>query len=1231
MPGVAVLPPSSPASFHKFSAMQNGGPYHRDTVAEIKESAKETAHQARGASASSLLKSARSQIQLAQARENEGDLKGALSALTKAASLVQMLMDTPEFRADSYAGKKGALFKEFMDFQQTDGKDMFGKMKSVEGKLIELERSAPPPAKIEDEPSSPIVKTGGGSIADRMRSLQSAGLSVATTKRISREIPVASPPSPPMSPDVARPSLWALQALSPPVFSPAAFHHSLGSPTMATPPAPSPHALVPTSSLGPPSPSSSTSSSPRMSVLSLQDFAQTFPSIDEIEETDALKLRPDPTGTSSSGSRSNKPSLADLKANGAPPLVHPKPFPVLPMDMGPRPSSTPIPPTIDTFQSRPSSPARGPLSPTVPRKPSNLALNSAVQRSPVIPPMTPTAEKAELPFKTLFPKTLHECEHNPNFKVLLLDVRTREEFEREHIRGDAVVCIEPSILMRDNVTGQTIEDALAVAPPNEAVLFANRDKFDLVAIYDDGSDAMNDSRAPISVLFRAIYETEFRKILKNMPMLLIGGLQAWKRELGEAELARAGSASPRRPSPLANLANESGSPGINGTSVPRTPPVEAKGLGLWHTRAPAESSVAAPAPSAPPSSSLAGLNIGRTRSGTDSAVDPSAHRSWFPQAGVRSPLEPAPGSTRYAMSVDPSAHRSWFPQAGVRSPLEPAPGSPRMSFDSAGALPPISDPTKRLSRRPAMSRSGSNSVSYPNNSAIPENMSVQHVSSTMANGSSPSPIQYPQIARHISPQVSGSSFSSSSANNGLVSLPPQASINPSPLARRRSDYIDQSQEAINGLANRTPIDYPELSSQHVIRPPPAAASSTLDNRPRIMPPPTQATSWFGLNQSGPRPPTIPSDYPVTYWPDLQIGTSGLKNLGNTCYMNSTIQCLSATVPFSRFFTDGRWKSAVNMVNPMGTKGNLANAFANILRDMWQGENGTLSPVPFRRSICSHAPQFSGSEQHDSQEFLSFLLDGLHEDLNRILKKPQIVSTPEREAELERLPPQIASEQEWQIYRMRDDSLVVDFFQGQYRNRMECLTCHKTSTTYNTFMYLTLPIPPTRGHSKVTLQQCIDAFVKEEVMDKSDAWHCPHCKTLRKATKRLSLSRLPPVLLIHLKRFSAKGPFTDKIETTVEFPLKGLDLTNYMPPPLPPGVSGGSPLSPDDPRCQIPPYRYDLYGVTNHFGTLSTGHYTAFIASRGGWLYCDDSRVTPAEAKDVVGKPAYILFYKRVKA
>jgi ubiquitin carboxyl-terminal hydrolase 8 len=155
-------------------------------------------------------------------------------------------------------------------------------------------------------------------------------------------------------------------------------------------------------------------------------------------------------------------------------------------------------------------------------------------------------------------------------------------------------------------------------------------------------------------------------------------------------------------------------------------------------------------------------------------------------------------------------------------------------------------------------------------------------------------------------------------------------------------------------------------------------------------------------------------------------------------------------------------------------------------------------------------------------------------------------------------------------------------------------------------------------------------------------NCPNCKTLRKATKVLTLCRLPPILLIHLKRFSFKGPFTEKIETLVDFPLNSLDLTGYMPVPLPPGLDKSSkgmygtsaPLSPEDSRRQTPPYKYDLFGVTNHYGTLSSGHCkcnssfrrsvpntstadTAFVSSASGWRYCDDSRITRADKSAVV--------------
>ncbi|XAO22189.1 hypothetical protein I312_100956 [Cryptococcus bacillisporus CA1280] len=525
--------------------------------------------------------------------------------------------------------------------------------------------------------------------------------------------------------------------------------------------------------------------------------------------------------------------------------------------------------------------------------------------------------------------------------------------------------------------------------------------------------------------------------------------------------------------------------------------------------------------------------------------------------------------------------------------------------------------------------------------------------------------------------------------HGAIAAPPQASIHPGPGARRRSDYIEHTGQSYSGSTATSPsiqststtpqpqqqyytspplpasnsmtpsissmasprasIDYPQahaLAKVSVPMPPPAVArpmerhdAYTSAHAQSLVPtasgygklPPqgqvTRSQAMRGLDSV-----SAGGKDKVGYWRDVVLGITGLKNLGNTCYMNSTIQCLSATYPFSTFFLDGTFSRSINKENPLGTKGELAKAWAELLRVLWSEKYEFLSPMTFRKQITHFAPQFLGSDQHDSQEFLSFVLDGLHEDLNRIKRKPPPVEmTPEREAMLESAPPEVASEREWAIYRQRNDSLIVDLFQGQYRNRLECLTCHKTSTTYDAFMYMSLPVPS--GKTKVVIQELIDEFVKAEVMEKENAWYCPRCKTNRRASKTLTIARLPPVLLIQLKRFTTRdGLFWDKSETPVIFPIRGLDLTRYLPGPAGSSVGSGRQVGPDgtfDPRAQVGPFKYDLYGVSNHMGTLSSGHYTAFVKSKEGWKYCEDSQVMSAQEKDVISRPAYILFYKRV--
>uniref|UniRef100_A0A8C1XFB6 Ubiquitin carboxyl-terminal hydrolase 15 n=1 Tax=Cyprinus carpio TaxID=7962 RepID=A0A8C1XFB6_CYPCA len=145
-----------------------------------------------------------------------------------------------------------------------------------------------------------------------------------------------------------------------------------------------------------------------------------------------------------------------------------------------------------------------------------------------------------------------------------------------------------------------------------------------------------------------------------------------------------------------------------------------------------------------------------------------------------------------------------------------------------------------------------------------------------------------------------------------------------------------------------------------------------------------------------------------------------------------------------------------------------------------------------------------------------------------------------------------------------------------------------------------------------LKDCIELFTTKEKLGADDPWYCPHCKQHQQATKKLDLWSVPPVLVVHLKRFSYSRYMRDKLDSLVDFPLRDLDMSEFL-------------INPNAGPC-----RYDLIAVSNHYGGMGGGHYTAFAKNKEDqkWYSFDDSSVSPSSEEQIVSKAAYVLFYQR---
>jgi len=184
------------------------------------------------------------------------------------------------------------------------------------------------------------------------------------------------------------------------------------------------------------------------------------------------------------------------------------------------------------------------------------------------------------------------------------------------------------------------------------------------------------------------------------------------------------------------------------------------------------------------------------------------------------------------------------------------------------------------------------------------------------------------------------------------------------------------------------------------------------------------------------------------------GRVGLHNLGNTCFMNSALQCLSHATPLTRHFLSQAFLQDLNPHNPLGTRGKLAHAYDQVLRELYLGSSLAMSPTTLKVAIARFAPRFAGCSQHDATEFLAYFLDGLHEDLNRIRKAPYL-ELPDID---DRSDMSIAGAEAWNGHLRRNDSLVLQTFYGQFKSTCVCPQCNRVSVSFDAFNHVSLEIP-----------------------------------------------------------------------------------------------------------------------------------------------------------------------------